>query len=344
MFSILFPLLCFFLGCKPEETTLSGQVFTSTPLGTLKLGDAQIFLVEKATVLEFLAKKQLAIDSESSNRKHKFDLAESELLSATTAYTNFLQAKPYQNNSDYVKAVSDLENLIGKIEELEKKFEPLRIRSRDLRNITRSALSERTAEYDYLDFLANSIFSPAWSSVTLRSHQAPLNEPIQMKAWRNFLETSQKEMSQTKRNVGQLQSELEYAEARMFNIQRSAEAVEKNRVSIARTHVELAKSVMLAYPGKVEDSVLKDLPTVSAIKTSSDSDGKFIVSYPKKRVYSVFARAQWKLKGDHLSYCWLVDAPKDGSSLFILSNNKLVDADPDNYLLPFKRTSLLRTD
>ena len=67
----------------------------------------------------------------------------------------------------------------------------------------------------------------------------------------------------------------------MSNIQRSAEAVEKNRVSIARTHVELAKSVMLAYPGKVEDSVLKDLPTVSAIKTSSDSDGKFIVSLPK---------------------------------------------------------------
>lgn len=335
---------CFFLlGCKPKEITLTGQVFTSTPVGTIKLGDAQIYLVEKSRVVEFLEKKQAAISSESAKRKLKFENANNELLSATTAYANFIRTKPFQTNSDFVGIVSDRGEFLKQIADLEQKYEPLRTKSEELRKAARSAQTERTPEFVYLDYLANSIFSPLWSNVTISPHQPPLKEPFQIRVWRSFLEESQKEMSETKSKVIRLQSECQNLQARMSQIERTAEAAQKNQVSIAKSHVESAKAAMLKFPGRLEEIVLKDFPTETTIKTVSDADGNFIVNFPSKKIFALFAKAEWKSKSESLTYCWLVDVPKEdvAAGPLLLSNSKLVEVDPDGYLTFFKNQKML---
>jgi hypothetical protein len=71
---ILASLLVFAVaGCKPKETTLSGQVFIVTKgAENFKLGDVEVLLIEKSQVTNYLQKKQPAIES-------KLTLAQEEL-------------------------------------------------------------------------------------------------------------------------------------------------------------------------------------------------------------------------------------------------------------------------
>jgi hypothetical protein len=56
-------------GCKPKQTTLAGQVFIVTQgADNVKLGDADILLIEKSNVTDFLHKKQSAIEAEKESR------------------------------------------------------------------------------------------------------------------------------------------------------------------------------------------------------------------------------------------------------------------------------------
>jgi len=79
-FSILiFVALVALTGCKPKETTLSGQMFIVTQGGeNIKLGDVRIILVEKSQVADFLQKKAPVIKSELIARKAEYDAAKEE--------------------------------------------------------------------------------------------------------------------------------------------------------------------------------------------------------------------------------------------------------------------------
>jgi hypothetical protein len=166
-----------------------------------------------------------------------------------------------------------------------------------------------------------------------------------MKAWRSFLEKSQREMGETKRKVSDLYTDLREIEVHKAIIAKSAEAIEKSRLSKAQVHLQSTRAAMLAYPGKLEEIIFKDFPTKGAIKTTTDSDGNFVISYPRKKSFVLFATAQWRSKGAKpLAYYWCINAPKDGISPLILSNSKLIDADPDDFLLPFKNLSIVTTD
>jgi hypothetical protein len=88
-------------GCKPKETTLSGQVFIVTQgADNVKLGDVEILLIEKTQVTDFLHKKQPAIDSEIATKQQELTKLEQGVV------TVFLKT-----NADYVKAESEFDEL-----------------------------------------------------------------------------------------------------------------------------------------------------------------------------------------------------------------------------------------
>jgi len=110
---------CFLLvavdGCKPKETTLSGQVFIVTKgAENFKLGDVQVFLIEKSQVTNYLQKRQPAIESEMATKRQDIKNAEQEFAIAQTNANKaqdyfdwFTENKPYKTNAAYFKADSE---------------------------------------------------------------------------------------------------------------------------------------------------------------------------------------------------------------------------------------------
>jgi hypothetical protein len=91
-------------GCKPKQTTLSGQVFIVTQgAENVKLGDVEILLIEKSQAADFLQKKQPAIESEIALKQQELTNAEQEVATASgnadkaQAYFDwFMVNKPYK--------------------------------------------------------------------------------------------------------------------------------------------------------------------------------------------------------------------------------------------------------
>lgn len=76
----------------------------------------------------------------------------------------------------------------------------------------------------------------------------------------------------------------------------------------------------------------EDFSPAIAQKTTTDSDGKFYLSYPSKKAFTIFAHAQRLVLDKTETYYWLVDAPTGTKTAqILLSNNNLVFADPDGY-------------
>ena len=82
-FALLFSLS--FIGCKPKETTLSGQAFIVTRGGeNIKLGLVEVLLIEKKDVKEFIQQKQPAVDAEIVARQHEYEAAKDLLTTTNT--------------------------------------------------------------------------------------------------------------------------------------------------------------------------------------------------------------------------------------------------------------------
>ncbi len=57
--TLTFAVLVALTGCKPKQTTLSGQMFVVTQgAENVKLGDVEILLIKKSQVADFLQKKE----------------------------------------------------------------------------------------------------------------------------------------------------------------------------------------------------------------------------------------------------------------------------------------------
>ena len=75
------------MGCKPKETKLSGQIFIVTQGGdSIKLGDVEILLIEKAQAVSFLANKEPAVNGKIASAQQEFDVAKESSKNAYAAY------------------------------------------------------------------------------------------------------------------------------------------------------------------------------------------------------------------------------------------------------------------
>ena len=63
-----------FVGCKPKETTLTGQAFVVTRGGeNIKLGLVEVMLIEKESVKVFIQTEQPGIDAVIAARQHEYE-------------------------------------------------------------------------------------------------------------------------------------------------------------------------------------------------------------------------------------------------------------------------------
>jgi hypothetical protein len=82
------------LGCKPSETTITGQAFIVTKgVNNVKLGAVEILLIEKQPVADYLRQRQGMIDAqiEAGQRAlddalHAVETAKTNAAAASTAF------------------------------------------------------------------------------------------------------------------------------------------------------------------------------------------------------------------------------------------------------------------
>lgn len=98
-------------GCKPKTTTLTGQVFIVTRGSeNVKLGDVEIFLIEKPEVTRFLQKKQLAIESKIRILQQELAAAKDDVKNAQQVETNLSNEDLYAVQSHLRTAISNCDN------------------------------------------------------------------------------------------------------------------------------------------------------------------------------------------------------------------------------------------
>jgi len=291
-------------GCKPKEATLSGQVFIVTKgAENFKLGDVEVFLIEKPQVTDYLQKKQPAIESELSSKRQAITNAEQEVAVAKTNanmaevyFDWFTENKPYKTNADYFKADSGWTNLFRQY-----------VRQT---NYVQRVLAYTTNQIQSIGD-ANNNFTVAENALT-----AAVNKREEMAKQLNSL-TDQKTAIKTAALAAE-RDKLEFA---------------KSRVAKANSHIDAAMTVLDNSPivaDYFEDIFPHDLNGVK--KTISDSDGKFSFSYPIEKPFTIFVRAQRAVLDKTETYCWLVDAPKGVKvAQILLSNNNLAFVDRDGY-------------
>jgi hypothetical protein len=293
------------VGCKPKETTLSGQVFIVTKgAENFKLGDVGIFLIEKSQVTNYLQEKQPAIESEMASKRQAITNAEQEVAIAQTNANKaqvyfdwFTENKPYKTYADYFKVSSQWTNL----------FKQYVLQT----NYVQRLYVYATNGLETATYLDQGRFDAATAAL-----QAAVKKREEMVEQLNSL-TDQKTAIKT--------AALD-AERDKLEIAKSSLAKANSDADAARTILDNSPIVADYF----EDFFPHDLNGVK--KTISDSDGKFSFSYPIGKPFAIFVRAQRAVLDKTETYCWLVDAPAGvKAAQILLSNNNLAFVDPDGY-------------
>ena len=111
-------------GCKPKETTLSGQIFIVTRGSeNIKLGLVEVQLIEKQQAIDFLKKRQVAIDLEIASRQREYAVAKSEDEKSAADFNTFQTNSPL-TKSDYVEMKDRRTTLLQDTAELDRKNSP----------------------------------------------------------------------------------------------------------------------------------------------------------------------------------------------------------------------------
>jgi hypothetical protein len=280
-------------GCKPKETTLSGQMFIVTQgAENVKLGDVEILLIEKSQATDFLQKKQPAIKSEMALKQQELTNAEQEVVTASgnagkaQAYFDwFTVNKPYKTNADYAKIKSQWNILFN--------------------------------QYGYQTNYVERLY--AYTTNNLYDENAENN----FRAAVNRREEIAVKLNSLNDELEAIKSAAIATETERLEAVKSSVARANADAAIANTNLE--KSPSLAdYFG--------DFSPVIVQKTISDSDGKFSFVYPHDKSFTIFSSAQRMVLNKTEKYFWLVNAPTNAESVQIfLSNNNLVEVDPDGY-------------
>jgi hypothetical protein len=261
---LIFAALVALTGCKPKQTTLSGQMFIVTQgAENVKLGDVEILLIEKSQAADFLQKKQPMIESEKTSRQKEAAIAA----------------------EDELKAIADNDSFLAN-----NKFSP--------------------ENGDYEPFLSNNYFKTNVECANIKSKAESLLKNYQNDSFQ----------------ADEFQSLILKLEDAVI----LAGAEKKNALEDMESRVATAKARSEDFP--VAEDFLKNFSPVVIQKTISDADGRFSFIYSRDSVLAIFAAARRMVLNKTEKYYWLINAPTNGESVQIfLSNNNLVEVDPDGY-------------
>jgi hypothetical protein len=281
-------------GCKPKATTVSGQVFIVTKgAENVKLGAVEILLVEKSQVTGFLQKKQPAVESEMASKRQDITNAEQEVA---TAQSNANKAEAYfdwfTTNKPY-KTNTDYFKASSEWDNLFKQY-------------------VRQTNY-----------------VNQVSAYATTNQLDDENAEKTFF-AALKKREEMAEQLNSLADQMRLIKTAALAAERDKLEIVKSSLTKTASHADIVKTILENSP-TVADYLADFLPVIVQ-KTLSDSDGKFSFTYPRNKMFTVFAHAQRMVLDKTEAYYWLIDAPTNAETAQIfLSNNNLVFVDPDSY-------------
>ena len=301
-----------FVGCKPKETTLSGQAFIVTRSGeSIKLGLVEVLLVEKAPAKELIQKRQPAIEAEIAIRQSNYLTLKSDFENANSNCNAFLANSP-TTKPHYLALKSRHESLQQDNSNL-----MIALASNDayLKRLT-DEMEQASRSMSDLDSDSVRTFS--------QKLEALENFRKQYKEWLNVKEPL---IKKNDAEINQLSHEL----AQITSAALEQAKPLQEQLTATKSKFESAKAIYSEPYPKAETYLTGFSPTVFQ-KAPTDADGKFGFSYPQNKSLAVLAKAERLVGGKTEKYYWLVNAPAgvEKAQLF-LSNNNLVYADPDGY-------------
>ena len=304
LYAVAFLFFLSFFGCKPKETTLSGQVFIVTRgAENIKLGLVEVQLIQKQSAVDCLKEKQSAIDTEMKSRKDEYEKAKTdyqkdhddfELFKATNHVAEL--ANRYEFITGEIDAY-DRENLAqaNKIEALSNDFQEAKrvyeTSSGSLRVYYREIATQKGNAGG--DFARARI---KWLDANSSANQANIEERTRLAV-----------------------------ELQKFLIPGNNVLDKKRQFESCALKLEEA-----SHP--TSDDYFKKFSPAMIQRATTDADGRFSFSYPRNKPFTLFAKAERLVGDEKETYYWLVNAPSEvEKAQLFLSNQNLVTVDPDGY-------------
>lgn len=348
-------------GCKPKETTITGNVFIAASGGmSFRLGAVEVLLIERQQVANYLQKRQAVIsdkiklatramlearqrdvaNAESqvktfqinvTNAVQNVEEAQKQLDQAKAKYDQFMAAQPLLTNAVYVKLKKDLAFRTGLIPS---KQQTISFGEAEVNK----PYSPQTWVQDYN--------GPHGSSGHLAG-SSPSEQAEQKRAYRKNLADAKTDLANTyaqinadKQALEKIERDVDEFQANKFHDAESLLNTAKSRLTEAQSSLAAAKSRLetvknkppfVPPPSTVDDYFNDFAPTVVK-KANTDADGNFSLTYPCNKSFTIFARAERATLSEHEKYFWLIDAPvKTEAGRVLLNNNNLIEVDPDGY-------------
>lgn len=302
------------LGCKPKESTLTGQVFIVTRgAESIKLGAVEVLLIEKAQVNGILQKREANVQSQIESRRSELAAAEVAAQEAKADLDVFRSTKPnprtWQESSLYYRERSVLTNSFFKRDsacmQMRSQVEAL-WKEQDTLAIPLKSLEDQSTKLD-----ARLLAGGSWADMDAREALSERIRPLQEKWERNSY------------NAGTIISKFE-------EIVNHEEEMKRQRLEAIQDRVEIAKATLKGSP--TPQDYLRDFWPTPTQRTFTDADGKFVFRYSRGKSFTLFATAQRVVLDKTEKYYWLVNAPVGSKeSQIFLNNNNLIFADPDGY-------------
>lgn len=347
-------------GCKPKETTISGQVFIATSGGVnIRLGAVEIMLLNREDVLNYLQKEQLGIkdkfrlEGQAKQEELVRDLADAasrvpacqrnlaiaeaqvevsqqKFNQTKLDYDQFMASNPLLTNAAYVKTK---QHLADQAQLIQSKQQSIKYMQGELQRYSIPG-------------------KPVWViDAGTKGHWVQPDETVRKatyKAYQRNLVNAQTELANLyaqieldKQALGKMEHDVnEFQAAKLSEAERQLNRVKSDvtqaqrDLAAAKSRLDALKNAPPIMPSKpqLEDFLVGFKPPIVK-KVNSDADGNFSLTYPQNKKFTIFAQAtRSTLSGPPERYFWLIDAPvKAEGARVLLNNNNLVEVDPDGY-------------
>jgi hypothetical protein len=294
LYSAVILLTIIVLGCKPKQTTVTGQIFIVTRgAENVKLGAVEVLLIEKPRATEFLQKKQRGIELQISGLQQTLCSLQEDARKAENAFNSFLTNDHYfSSNPEFRRINSEIERAI--------------------------AASQVATQNDALE--------RQWSLLREQQKRAEAQNDL---ATVNALGKQMVAVLEKQKEEARKVESLSVALTNFIQLGREAET---NKFETAKSRLLNATALLEKTSTSTVEDYLADFSPVVFQKSISDADGKFSFAYPYGKSFAIVASAQRTVLDKTEKYYWLVDAPKNTKTAQVLLNNSnLIFVDPDGY-------------
>lgn len=307
-------------GCKPKETTITGQVFIVTRgAANIKLGAVEVLLVDKKQATDFIEKKQGEIATAIAASQNELAAAEQALETANESATKI---DVYWNSLTPKRPWSVDVNAWNYYLVLTNGF----FTSNTDFNKLRLQLEKVLRQKDIYDQQVNSLWDQrekALSYITDQRLNGNFAVGNGMDSLNARLDTALKARIAKFQEASTCMKQLEDII--------SAEKTEKfSNLSSARLRETAAKARLQTL--QMAETFFADFSPQAIRRTHTDADGNFSIVCDRNKQFALFANAERAVLNGTEKYYWLVNVPTDSKAAqVLLSNNNLVSVDPDSF-------------